>query len=486
MDFLRAKGRQIVDAQENSLLLKGISIGGWMNLEDFINGFPGSEEGIRETMAEVIGKTKAEFFFHRMLDHIFSEDDAQFIAELGMNHVRLPLNYRHFENDDEPFVYRDTAFERLDKALDWCERHGLYAILDLHAVQGWQNNDWHCDNSSRHTLFWKHKQFQDRFVALWRALAERYSDRAVVAGYNLMNEPITNVWRGRFSRQYTPDWEKLNKIYRRTVTAIREVDAKHIIFLEGDGYSTRFSELEPPFAENLVYSSHNYIACGLSGSYPGIPENYWVNDKDEIHKKRWDKETQQKEFFGAEGSVFAKKHNVPLWVSEFGSAYNGPIERKPDRLRSLDDQLDVFGQFGASWSIWTYKDLGVMATLTVDPESDFAEILKPVLIKKEQLNSHFGVSWLPPNTAMKKLHDLADYIGEIIDMPHIDKASNRQFMGQSVFSEFTAIQLQPAYAQGFVGMSEQRIDELLSAYALKNCKKNTGLIEVLKKHLNAF
>ena len=27
----------------------------------------------------------------------------------------------------------------LDKMLEWCSKHELYAILDLHAVQGWQN-----------------------------------------------------------------------------------------------------------------------------------------------------------------------------------------------------------------------------------------------------------------------------------------------------------------------------------------------------------
>jgi len=484
MDFLKTKGRQIVGANEKPIVLKGVSIGGWMNLEDFINGYPGSEEGLRLIMAETIGKTKAEFFFNRLLDHIFNEDDAKFIAELGMNHVRLPLNYRHFEDDDKPFTYKEEGFKRLDRALDWCQKHGLYAILDMHSVQGWQNNDWHCDNSSRHTLFWKHKQFQDRFVALWEVFAERYKGRAVVAGYDLMNEPICNAFRGRFTHNYIPDWELLNNVYRRTVGAIRKIDPEHIIFLEGDNYSMEFSGMEPPFAENLVYSSHNYIPCGLSGDYPGVPDNYWaIGDSDE-NDNYWDKKRQREEFFGSEGAKFAQEHSVPLWISEFGSAYNGPIDKKPDRLLSLDDQLNVFDEFGANWSIWTYKDLGVMAMLSASVESDYVELIKPVLDKKAELNSHFGVSWLPPNTSMKKMFDLADYIYDVIDMPHMDRADNRKFLGQSVFSEFAAIQLQPAFAQCFAGMTENRIDEVLSAFALKNCTRNTGLIEVFKKQLS--
>ena len=480
MEFLSVNGSHITDTKGKPVLLRGVSIGGWMNMEDFINGYPGSEEGLRETMADTLGKVKAGYFFERMLDYIFSEKDAQFLAELGMNLVRLPLNYRRFEDDLTPFSYKEAAFLRLDRALDWCEKHGLYAILDMHAVQGWQNSDWHCDNSSRHSLFWKHSHFQDRFIALWLEIAARYKDRAAVAGYDLMNEPICNVWRGRFTDTYEPDWSLLNNVYRRTVNEIRKVDPKHIIYLEGDNFSTLFSGMEPPFAENLVYSSHNYIESGLSGSYPGHPDNFWINSGKTAW---WDKEKQREIFFGCEGAVFAKKYNVPLWVSEFGSAYNGPPEKVEDRLRSLDDQLDIFGEFGASWAIWTYKDLGTMASLKADPESDYMQLIKPVLEKKELLNSHFGVSWLPPNATMQKLHALADDIGAIIDMPHIHQTANRKYLGQSVFSEFAAIQLQPAYAQCFKGMTEQRLDEVLSAFALDNCVKNTGLLDLFKKHL---
>ena len=478
MDFLSVNKNQIVNEKGQPVILKGVSIGGWMNLEDFINGYPGSEEGIRETMADTLGNEKAEYFFDRMLDYIFSEKDAKFLAELGMNAVRLPLNYRHFEDDLNPFTYKEAAFLRLDKALKWCEKHGLYAILDMHAVQGWQNTDWHCDNSSRHVLFWRHSQFQDRFVALWQEIARRYKDRAVVAGFDLMNEPICNVWRGRFLDAYVPDFEILNRVYKRTVAEIRKIDARHIIYLEGENFSNLFDGMAPPFADNLVYSSHNYIASGLSGSYPGYPDNFWTDEKD-----WWDKEKQREVFFGCEGVKFAKKHNVPLWVSEFGSAYNGPPEKNADRLQSLDDQLDVFAEFGANWTIWTYKDLGTMALLKADPKSDYMELLAPVLKKKDQLNSHFGVSWLPTNATMQKLHELADDIGALIDMPHVSPTASRKYLGQSVFSEFAAILLQPAYAECFKGMSTQRIDEVLSAFDFDNCVRNTGLIDVLKKHL---
>ena len=132
-------------------------------------------------------------------------------------------------------------------------------------VQGWQNSDWHSDNATRQSLFWEQRQFQDRFVALWTAFAERYRGNTTIAGYNVMNEPASNSPRGRFSDNHRPRWDAINGVYRRVVEAIRTVDPDHIIFLEGDYYSRLFTGFEAPFAANLVYSSHNYNQRGRPG-----------------------------------------------------------------------------------------------------------------------------------------------------------------------------------------------------------------------------
>jgi endoglucanase len=105
MNLLHVEGNRFVDSEGKTLHLRGTCVGGWMNMENFINGYPGSESGIRNAFATVLGKSKAEFFFDRMLDYFFSEEDVAFLKECGSTAVRLPLNYRHFESDGEPFEY---------------------------------------------------------------------------------------------------------------------------------------------------------------------------------------------------------------------------------------------------------------------------------------------------------------------------------------------------------------------------------------------
>ncbi len=473
MNLLQVKGNQIVTAAGQPVYLRGTCVGGWMNMEEFINGYPGSEHGVRAIMARTLGAETTQFFFDRLLDYFFSEDDVIYLKSLSSTVVRLPLNYRHFETDKRPFEYLEASFARLDQALDWCEKHGLYAILDMHSVPGWQNPDWHCDNSTRHTLFWQHVHFQDRFVALWEEFARRYKSRTVIAGYDVMNEPVSNAPFGRFSNQYEPDWEAINHLYRRVTTAIRAIDPDHIIFLEGDLFSREFDGFEPPFAPNLVYSSHNYTDGGFGpGAYPG-----------RINGEQWDYQKQEQFFSACSGMRFTRKYNVPLWVSEFGAVYNGPVHEIPDRLRALDDQLSIFNQYGAHWTMWTYKDIHVMGWMQLAPDAPYVRAIRHILDAKRDLSTDFWMSWIPPTAAKSQVFELAAIIEKAIEDTTIDSEANRTYLSQATLSGYTARLMQPSYARCFEGMSRTQLDQILQSFALGQCRPHSALIEVIQKHL---
>ena len=91
-------------------------------MENFISGYPGCEFQIRAALADVVGPVKSAFFFDKVgrsqpiapfpplfvsltsvslqfLEYFFQEEDAKFFKSLGLNCIRLPFNYRHFEVD---------------------------------------------------------------------------------------------------------------------------------------------------------------------------------------------------------------------------------------------------------------------------------------------------------------------------------------------------------------------------------------------------
>jgi len=101
--WLRTSGDRLVTRGGRAVLLRGVNVGGWMNMENFITGFPATESLQREALSRALGEDGARRFFDRFLDVFWADADAAFLASLGVNLVRLPVSYRHFEDDAQPF-----------------------------------------------------------------------------------------------------------------------------------------------------------------------------------------------------------------------------------------------------------------------------------------------------------------------------------------------------------------------------------------------
>jgi aryl-phospho-beta-D-glucosidase BglC (GH1 family) len=332
-----------------------------MNMENFITGFPANENAFRQVVFRALGKEKADYFFKRYLEYFFTAEDARFIKSLGLNLVRLPFNYRHFEDDLNPMQIREAGLKHLDRVIKICAEHELYTILDLHAAPGYQNQDWHSDNPSQQALFWQHKHFQDRAVWLWEIIADRYKENPWVAGYDLLNEPSD------------PSGEVIGQFYQRVVEAIRSIDPHHIIFLEGNRFSQDFSAFGLPLP-NIVYSLHNYATPGFidGGEYPGTSRGEYF-DKTVLKTKL------------LQACKYMIENRTPIWVGEFGPVYTGNPEKDAMRYQILEDQLSFYRELGANWSLWTYKDLGLHGLVSVLPDSEWVRKIQPVLDKKSIL-----------------------------------------------------------------------------------------------------
>jgi endoglucanase len=62
---------------------------------------------------------------------------------------------------------------------------------------------------------------------------------------------------------------------------------------------------------------------------------------------------------------------------------------------------------------------------------------------------------------------------------------DRRWFAQYTLFGYLAQFLQVPYANLFKDMSEEKLDDLLSAFELKNCVENKDITKVLKKHLHA-
>ena len=452
--FLKVNGNRIHNQSGEPVPLHGVGLGGWMNMENFITGFPANENAFRQVVYRALGQEKGDFLFERYLEYFFTDEDARFIKSLGLNLVRLPFNYRHFEDDMNPMAIREAGLKQLDRVIKICSDHEIYTILDLHAAAGYQNQDWHSDNPSQQAFFWQHKHFQDRAVWLWEVLAARYKDNPWVAGYNPLNEPSD------------PTGVLLNAFYRRVVAAIRRIDPDHIIFLDGNRYSQDFSVLGPPMPD-IVYTLHNYAVPGFidGGDYPGVSRGEYF-DKNVLHDKLLN--TCQ----------YMLENHTPIWVGEFGPVYTGDSQKDAMRYQLLIDQFSFYKELGASWCIWTYKDLGLQGLMSLRPDSKWIQKIQPILDKKAIL----GVdSWGGKDNNVRHIMEpieqtFAEFFPNYKPFPfdaqwQINRAVRHILLAEPLIEDFYPL---------LQGLELTEIDELMASFRFECCSARAELIQIIK------
>jgi len=311
--FVHVEDGRLVDGAGAPLLLRSMSVGNWLFPEGYMWQLDGPRgdrpRRIEQRIVELIGADRAAAFWTAYRDNFLAEADIARMHELGFNAIRLAMNARHLAPDGDGTTLDDEALGYLTRTVDWCRRHGVYVILDMHGAPGGQTGANIDDNENDRPDLYTVPAHQDRLVAIWTALARRFADDPTVLGYDLLNEPIA------------PDFASLNDrlwpIYLRVGAAIRAVDPHHTLIVEGAQWANNWSALHEPFDDNLIYSFHKYWDDPGDASIRGYLDG----------RTRW---------------------NRPLWTGEIG-------ENDDDWYRAVFPMLE---RNDVGWSFWTWKKLG--------------------------------------------------------------------------------------------------------------------------------
>lgn len=452
-NWLKVSGDKIVNQKGDTVFLRGFGLGGMLHMENFINGYSANEEAMRKGLLEVLGKEKYDLFFREFYKNYFTEPDAEYIHSLGLNLIRIPVNYRRFEDDMNPGVIKEEAFKILDRVINLCAEQQIYTIIDLHALPGSQNQHWHSDNPTHKAMFWEHKDFQDRALHLWEVIAEHYKDQPWVAGYDLINEPAD------------PTGEKVFPYYKKLYKAVHKVDPNHILFIEGNTYSTEF-EMFTEIWDNVVYTNHDYADPGFidGGEYPGFSRGRYVN-----------RDTLESDFL--KRSEFMFQNKVPLWVGEFGPVYTGVPDKDEMRYQVLKDQLAIYDKYNVSWCIWLYKDLGLQAIISQDENTPYMKLVADFLKKKKRLGADaWGATDNNIRQVISPIEELLDKeFPEYNPYPFGKKSQIARLVRHILISEA----LVPEYCNLFKDKSNEELIALAESFNFKNYNKRERLEKIL-------
>lgn len=288
-------------------------------------GAIGQQHRIKEKIAELAGREKMAAFYQGWLDNFIRRTDIDSMAAWGFNSVRIPMHYRLFTPsvEEEPVKGRNTWLEKgfvmLDSLLAWCKANKMYLILDLHAAPGGQGNDLNIsDRDPVKPSLWQSEANQEKTIALWKTLATRYANEPWIGGYDIINEPN---WGFEDSTDRHGLAEKTNaplrKLMMNITKAIRSVDKKHIIIIEGNGWGNNYRGVLPPWDDNMVVSFHKYWNQNTVASIQGHLD-------------------------------LREKYNTPLWMGESGENSN----------TWFTEAIHLVETHDIGWCWWPLKKMG--------------------------------------------------------------------------------------------------------------------------------
>ena len=320
-DFLTTKGTKIVNAEGKQVTLKGVNLGSWLIIEDWLSPYEEATDNLNifDTLTERFGEEKAYELMNIYQDNWITEYDLDEIKSMGFNCVRVPFWFRNFYYDDNGRKILDENgnwdFSRLDWVVSECKKRELYVILDMHGAVGYQSDALHNGKKGGCGLFDKTEQgerYRELTDELWTAIAERFKGEPTVAMYDLLNEPMCDVNCTEVKRRVNNEW-----IYTRLYDTVRAADPDHIITMECIWTAAALPHSFFKGWTNVVYQLHFY------------------NNNNAIFN-----------FFVLMSRLY--QFNVPLIMGEF----------YPLGTTTWNNCFKTMNTLGVSWMLWTYKAAG--------------------------------------------------------------------------------------------------------------------------------
>jgi endoglycosylceramidase len=303
----------------------------------------------------------------------FTEQDADRMAAIGWNCVRLLLSWSRVE--PEPGVYDEGYLAQIEQAVMLLQSRGIYTVIDLHqdawgptlaarpgeacprgsqpafgwdGAPGWATLDGgkpYCVPGAQREFgyavresfaaFWRNDPgpggigIRTRYAQMLGHVAARFAKHDAVAGYEIMNEPNA-IWL------FDGQLDALAALYAESIVEIRKGEAEAnaprrlVVFEPGISWADFGPGAPPEFPhdDQIVYAPHMYQG-GISATPLG-PEVF-------------ERARSEAVLYGG----------APIYSSEWGSGPEraaDPNDDYFDRHQALQDEFRI----GAA--LWTWHE----------------------------------------------------------------------------------------------------------------------------------
>lgn len=260
---------------------------------------------------------------------IIEEEYFDLAKKAGFDSIRLPVKWSAHAATEAPYTIDPKIFERVDWAIDNALKRDLCLVLNVH------HYDEFYEDADEHL---------QRFLAIWKQISGRYSDRDHRLFFEILNEP-----RGKMDEEWL--WRK---ICLETIETIRATNKDRMIVVGGPHYncwqSVKLINL-PGDDRNLIATFHYYDPIQFTHQGAG-----WVSlmDMEKFIGTKWEGTMPEKvEIVMAFDAVaeWANKHDRPVYLGEFGAIDKADIQSRAAWTEAVAREAE---KRGFSWAYWEF------------------------------------------------------------------------------------------------------------------------------------
>ncbi len=307
-----------------------------VNLGNYLEAPPGQDWGARFTRQDLV--------------HIHGE---------GFDHVRIPVAWHHYAGPGPDFTLQPGILARVDELVKWARENDLSVMINMHHFDPFTSDP---------------QGQKDKFLSLWRQIAEHYRDADDRVAFEILNEP-----------KDAATTEVMSDMYAAVLPVIRESNPRRTGFV-GPGSWNSPHELArlrlPEDDTNLIVTVHSYdpflfthqgaswtmpltIVKGIG--FPGPPARpidlsvwkgleaetiTWIDQYNTLPTAQNPSSPQAIDRLLQAVGRWQETYGRPVHLGEFGAVLDADPEARARFYRAYRESLD---RYDLGWAIWEWK-----------------------------------------------------------------------------------------------------------------------------------
>jgi endoglucanase len=255
------------------------------------------------------------------------EEYFDLIREAGFDFVRVPVRWNTHAGQEWPYTVEPGFFARVDEVVDWALGRDLAVIVDFHHYE---------------EMMWEPWSNKDRFLGIWRQVAEHYQEYPSNVLFELLNEPNDQLNASLW-----------NQYLEEALAVVRESNPTRDVVIGPASWNAYdwVSTLDVPNDEHLIVTFHYYLPFEFThqgAEWAGEEAQKWLG-------RTWEASDSAKAEITSHFNLvaeWAKRHkNVRILLGEFGAYSRADMD---SRVRWTAFARSEAERHGFAWAYWEF------------------------------------------------------------------------------------------------------------------------------------